>query len=1824
MANDSATINPGQKVRIAVLGNDLGSINPATLQIVSPPSVGTATIQPSGEILYAHSGGSTAPVSFTYRISSTSGQSQVGTVNVSVSSSLRIPNNDFNVPAEPPPSAVEVVPAYPGASFYLPVCMDSPPGDTKRLFVGEHGGKIKVIRDVTAATPVSSVMLDLVQVITAPARTPAEYWNPVLGDESGLLGFAFHPAFATNGYFYVTYSVRKTSDPAVRFQRLSRFTVPPAQIGQPAPVANPASELILIEQRDRHDWHNGGDLHFGADGYLYYAVGDEGEPGDGYSNAQRIEMNFFSAMLRIDVDKKPGNLEANAHPNPAAIGLGYGPGNSIPRDEIPAGSGKFFARYSVPIDNPYVATSKGGTWNGQFNGIAIPAASLPYVRSEFWAVGFRNPWRFSIDAQTGDIWAGDVGQESYEEVDLVTKGANYGWAYREGLHDGPKNSPPAGFSPVPPIYEFAHPNIPGGESAYKGNCVIGGVVYRGTRFSSLSGSYFFGDYVTGNIWTLKRSGGVPTVTRIAGLASLTAFGTDPSNGDVLVCDYNGSRIMRITTTTVTNNFPATLSATGLFADLTDLSPAPGVMPYTVNLPLWSDYAVKRRWFLMPDVASKINWSRDGAWTFPAGQIWIKHFDLESVRGDPASAKKRIETRLLVKTATSTYGVSYRWNAAGTDATLVGDAGEDVPVNVTVNGAPYTQQWRIPSRSQCSSCHTPQAGHALSFNTRQLNLSYAINGFNGNQIDLLKGHGYFSNTPESPSILPRHFRPDETSQPIEDRVRSYLAVNCSNCHAGTASTVPAAWDGRPEVTLAQTGLINGQARSAGDGYKLIVPGDTAHSVVMKRMMGSAGFSRMPPMGSNEIDNANVSLVANWINQMAPGVNIAPIAVDDTYPASRDTALVIPPGGVLGNDTDSQADPLTSVLATNPGHGTVSLNANGGFTYTPVAGYVGLDSFSYRASDGRLTSNLAIVTISVSGGGTVSDILVNGSFESGYTGWTFTGNQSIESAAPYVATDGGKLVGFNDGNRTPNAVLSQNFSTVAGQTYTLTFDVGVLSYTTASQTLRVTVSGSGTILDQVITFNGPGNGSNLWLPQSFTFVATGPISTLTFRDQSTSTAALDMTLDRVRVTGPPSVGPPIVNTAPVATGNAYSIDENITLVVPAAGVLANDTDADSNPLTAILDVGPGHGNLTLNANGGFIYIPAVGYFGTDSFTYHASDGSSDSNIVTVGLTINENTVVSAPTALADSYQAQAGRGLDVPAPGVLGNDTDPLLRSLTAILDGGPSHGAVTLNANGGFTYTPDNGYTGPDSFTYHSVGGGMASNVVSASLYVNGAIASTLLNGSFETGFTGWTVTGNQSIQATAPYAATDGVKLVGFNGGNSTPNAVLSQSFATVAGQSYTLAFDAGVLSYNTSPQTMRVTVTGTAALLDKTITINGAGGGSNRWLPQSFTFVADGPAATLVFRDQSASTVALDMMLDNVRVSGGASVPNTAPAVTADQYVATQNTPLVVPGPGVLINDTDPEASPLTAVSVSLPSHGSLILNANGGFTYTPAAAYTGPDSFTYQASDGLLRSNIVTVVLTVVQPASGGLVNGSFESDYTGWTRLGNQQIQSNSIAYVSSDGLKHVGFNGGNSTPNGVLSQTFATTPAQLYRLQFDAGVMAYNTNAQRLQVTAAGTSSLLSQAVTISGPGNGSTRWFPQSFTFVANSASTTLTFQDQSSSTNSLDLLLDNVRVTVVTTLASASPAPAPVEVMNQAPAASLTAVPQTESPAAAWLTGTPGDMTVHTTATQPGTYALEYSDDLIRWEKGAERQITAPGFIEFRDIKDPPSPARFYRISHTP
>lgn len=377
--------------------------------------------------------------------------------------------------------------AYPGLTFNQPLGFATAPNETDRLFVLEKPGRIQVITDLGGA-PTKQLFLDLTGRVVADG-------------EGGVLGLAFHPNFANNRYFYVFYTTNVTTGAGTGLHdRVSRFTA----LAAPASNADIlATEVPLISQYDEASNHNGGDLHFGPDNYLYIALGDEGGSNDQYNNSQRIDKDFFAGLLRIDVDQLADNLPPNPHP------------------AVHAGT------YRIPADNPFVGATS-------FNSAPVNRAS---VRDEFWAVGLRNPWRFSFDVPTGRLFAGDVGQGAREEIDLIVRGGNYGWSYREGLVAGPRSNPPAGAVFVDPIWDA--------DRALAGS-ITGGRVYRGSRFPDLAGRYIFGDYVRDRIFAMTISvTGAVTVETLLTEDSPVAFGADPRNGDILIASIGNGAIRRL-------------------------------------------------------------------------------------------------------------------------------------------------------------------------------------------------------------------------------------------------------------------------------------------------------------------------------------------------------------------------------------------------------------------------------------------------------------------------------------------------------------------------------------------------------------------------------------------------------------------------------------------------------------------------------------------------------------------------------------------------------------------------------------------------------------------------------------------------------------------------------------------------------------------------------------------------------------------------------------------------------------------------------------------------------------------------------------------------------------------------------------------------------------------------------------------------------------------------------------------------------------------------------------------------------------------------------
>ncbi len=812
----------------------------------------------------------------------------------------RVPNTTLtNFPAQPPQFGYTVVNAFPGVSLNQPVCIASPPGETNRLFILEKGGSIVVITNL--ASPNRTVFMSL----TVDSFS-----------ESGLLGLAFHPNYAINGYFYV-FSSRNisTSQGNGLHQCISRFQANPAN----ANVALPATELFLIRQFDSAGNHNGGDLHFGPDGYLYASVGDEGPQYNGAGHAQVITNKFFSAILRLDVDKQPGNLLPNPHP-----------ANST--------------NYFIPSDNAFVGVTN-------FNGKTFSASA---VRTEFYSIGYRNPWRMSFDPTTGFLYVGDVGQDYYEEISVITNGANAGWAYYEGLHlakplypSAPNIyiNPPAGLTL--PIQEYPH----SGAANFSGNSVSGGLVYRGTRISQLYGAYVFGDYLSGNIWMLSYDGtNTVPFQRITSASFPVAFGRDPRNGDVLICQIVSGQIGRLdyNTTPVGAPLPATLANTGAFTNLTTLTPNPGIVAYDLNTPFWSDNAIKTRWFSVPKTNHTISFNADSNWLFPTGSVWIKHFELELTNGVPAS-RKRLETRFIINNTNGVYGVTYRWDST-TNATLVPEAGLDEAFVINDGGNLKTQVWHYPSRSECLACHTSRAGYALAFNTAQLNRDFDYSGTVTNQIVALQLAGYFNNTISNRHLLPALAHATNHAVSLEYRIRSYLAANCSQCHQPGGVPLDT-WDARISTATPYNDIINGAVNNdfGNTNNRVIAPGSLANSVLFQRI-ANMGSAHMPPLATSVVNTQAIALIAAWITNDLPNY-VSYESWQSNYFGSTNAPNAAQLADPDGDGAKNYLEYLTATIPTNSASGwSISIAASNNNAH------VRIPQIANRAFEIQTTTNL----------------------------------------------------------------------------------------------------------------------------------------------------------------------------------------------------------------------------------------------------------------------------------------------------------------------------------------------------------------------------------------------------------------------------------------------------------------------------------------------------------------------------------------------------------------------------------------------------------------------------------------------------------------------------------------------------------------------------------------------------------------------------------------------------------------------------------------------------------------------------------------------------
>jgi glucose/arabinose dehydrogenase/mono/diheme cytochrome c family protein len=494
--------------------------------------------------------------------------------------------------------------------------------------------------------------------------------------DMGMVGFAFDPEFAASGRIYVVYNADCAlstvcpppgENPGLgeHISRISRFTS--VDGGLTFPVE---SEEVILDLWQPVDNHTVDQVAFGPDGMLYVGSGDGNLQEDPWGLGQSL-VSLRGKILRLDVS-------------------GVGPG------------------YAVPPDNPFVGVQD-----------AAP---------EVYALGLRNPWKLTFDRDTGELWAGDVGQYTYEEINRITAGGNFGWNEEEGpfcFPDGPPCDVPGMIDPVA-WYDHG-----------VGQAVVGGYVYRGSEVPALAGAYVFADYQVGKLWALWTDdehvdlepdvqgpfaeellfeAGDAVVTMLEDADGELYYVTSVVYGDA------PGRVYRLgpPSPPPPPEFPLQLSQTGCFEPDDPSIPTSGLIPYEPVAPFWSDGATKDRWLALPD-GTWATVGSDGDVRFPVGTVLAKQFTLDDAR---------LETRLFVRHDDGGWaGYTYRWRGDQSDADLV-ETAADVPVGDVV--------WHFPSRGECMFCHSEAAGRSLGPELRQLDwpMLYPSTGITANQVDTL--------------------------------------------------------------------------------------------------------------------------------------------------------------------------------------------------------------------------------------------------------------------------------------------------------------------------------------------------------------------------------------------------------------------------------------------------------------------------------------------------------------------------------------------------------------------------------------------------------------------------------------------------------------------------------------------------------------------------------------------------------------------------------------------------------------------------------------------------------------------------------------------------------------------------------------------------------------------------------------------------------------------------------------------------------------------------------------------------------------------------------
>lgn len=753
-----------------------------------------------------------------------------------------------STPSGPGSSDWTIVPAFPNLELTDTLVISSNPTDN-RLYVGSRNGLI-VSFDNQPTAGATETFLDLRDRV-------AVVWD------GGFLGLVFHPDFGDPGSayrktFYVYYSSHcpldasrdvpnldacdnaypRTSTEGFfdTYLRVSRF-----EVFDGATVGDASTEQVLLNIRLYNDSHRGGGMVFRDDGYLYVTIGDQFR----FDTAQDIVNTLEGGSVRLAVDVTDNGDGTWSCP----------PGSHQPRRTLDNSDEISGRQYCIPDDNPWLDVG-GGAFE------------------EYCSIGHRNPHRLARDPLTDRLWSGEIGEASREEINVIECGKNYGWPFREGLIAGVRPEPPSYLGTLTdPVIDFTRDQA---------QAIIGGYVYRGSKFPELVGYYLAGDYVTNKVWAIALDENTMTATKLYladfSAGNLATWGQD-NGGEVFMGDVAGTGSL-YTLERVDEpvpDAPPLLSQTEAFADLAAAVPSSAWMPYGLNQPFWSDGALKSRFIALPNDGRRdtpeeqVAFSAFGDWTYPTGTVFMKHFELPLDEADPTKTA-RLETRFLVLGEDQQwYGLTYRWRPDRSEADLL-TAEETADYTIRASdGETRTQTWYFPSRLDCLSCHRQGSGGALGPSTHQLNgeLSESGTSGSGNQLRTWNDLGMFLPPVDVAAIpmLPKSPSFRDVTAPLQDRARSWLDSNCSYCHRpGEAN---AGFDARFTTPFpAQQFLRTGVRNDLGNPDTVVIyPGDPMLSALWRRSE-VVGPTAMPPLAKALAEEPAVDLLEAWIERIDP--------------------------------------------------------------------------------------------------------------------------------------------------------------------------------------------------------------------------------------------------------------------------------------------------------------------------------------------------------------------------------------------------------------------------------------------------------------------------------------------------------------------------------------------------------------------------------------------------------------------------------------------------------------------------------------------------------------------------------------------------------------------------------------------------------------------------------------------------------------------------------------------------------------------------------------------------------------------------------------------